>query len=154
MTRINHTSTVSDTSAPDVDRELPAYIKHLRFDENGLIPVIAQDHKTNKVLMVAWMNAQSLAMTVSRKEAVYYSRSRQRLWHKGEESGHTQHVHAIRTDCDGDVVLLSVEQRHGIACHTGREACFFFELSDNKQWQIVEPIIKSPESIYQASTLA
>jgi phosphoribosyl-AMP cyclohydrolase len=136
------------------DLETPAYIKHLRFDENGLIPVIAQDHKTNKVLMVAWMNAQSLAMTVSRKEAVYFSRSRQRLWHKGEESGHTQHVHAIRTDCDGDVVLLSVEQRHGIACHTGREACFFFELSDNKQWQIVEPIIKSPETIYQASTLA
>jgi phosphoribosyl-AMP cyclohydrolase len=154
MTRINHTPTVSDASAPDVDHELPAYIKHLRFDENGLIPVIAQDHKTNKVLMVAWMNAQSLAMTVSRKEAVYYSRSRQRLWHKGEESGHTQHVHAIRTDCDGDVVLLSVEQRHGIACHTGREACFFFELSDNKQWQIVEPIIKSPETIYQAGTLA
>jgi phosphoribosyl-AMP cyclohydrolase len=154
MTHITHTSTVSDTSAPDIDPELPAYIKHLRFDENGLIPVIAQDHKTNKVLMVAWMNAQSLAMTVSRKEAVYFSRSRQRLWHKGEESGHTQHVHAIRTDCDGDVVLLSVEQRHGIACHTGREACFFFELSDNKQWQIVEPIIKSPETIYQASTLA
>lgn len=140
---------------PTLSLDLPPdYIAHLRFDENGLIPVIAQDHKTNRVLMVAWMNAQALHMTVARKEAVYYSRSRQRLWHKGEESGHTQHVHAIRTDCDGDVILLSVEQRHGIACHTGREACFFYELSDNKQWQVVEPIIKSPETIYQASTLA
>jgi phosphoribosyl-AMP cyclohydrolase len=154
MTRISNTPNVPGASVPDAAADLPAYIKHLRFDENGLIPVITQDHKTNKVLMVAWMNAQALELTVARKEAVYFSRSRQRLWHKGEESGHTQHVHAIRTDCDGDVVLLSVEQRHGIACHTGREACFFFELSDNKQWQIVEPIIKSPETIYQASTLA
>jgi phosphoribosyl-AMP cyclohydrolase len=154
MTLISNPSNGPDASATEVDAALPAYIKHLRFDENGLIPVIAQDYKTNKVLMVAWMNAQALALTVARKEAVYFSRSRQRLWHKGEESGHTQRVHAIRTDCDGDVVLLSVEQRHGIACHTGREACFFFELSDNKQWQIVEPIVKSPETIYQTSTLA
>jgi phosphoribosyl-AMP cyclohydrolase len=130
------------------------WLKHIRFDADGLAPAIAQDHKTNKVLMVAWMNAESLAMTVRRKEAVYFSRSRQRLWHKGEESGHTQHVHNVRTDCDGDVILLTVEQRHGIACHTGREACFFYELSDNQQWQIVEPIIKSPETIYQANSLA
>jgi phosphoribosyl-AMP cyclohydrolase len=116
--------------------------------------VIAQDHKTHTVQMVAWMNAQALALTVARKEAVYYSRSRQKLWHKGEDSGHTQRVHAIRCDCDGDVLLLSVEQRHGIACHTGRQACFFFELSDNKHWQIVEPIIKSPDTIYAASHLA
>ncbi len=154
MTLTNSPSNAPEAFPPKVDVELPAYIKHLRFDENGLIPVIAQDHKTNKVLMVAWMNAQALALTVARKEAVYFSRSRQRLWHKGEESGHTQRVHAIRTDCDGDVVLLSVEQRHGIACHTGREACFFFELSDSKQWQIVEPIIKSPETTYQTSALA
>ena len=130
------------------------WLKHLHFDADGLIPAIAQDHKTNKVLMVAWMNAESLEMTVKRKEAVYFSRSRQRLWHKGEESGHTQHVHNVRTDCDGDVILLTVEQRHGIACHTGREACFFYELSDNKSWQIVEPIIKSPEAIYQGNSLA
>lgn len=130
------------------------WLKHIRFDADGLVPAIAQDHKTNKVLMVAWMNAESLAMTVTRKEAVYFSRSRQRLWHKGEESGHTQHVHNVRTDCDGDVILLTVEQRHGIACHTGREACFFYELSDNKSWQIVEPIIKSPETIYQGNSLA
>jgi phosphoribosyl-AMP cyclohydrolase len=130
------------------------WLKHLRFDADGLIPAIAQDHKTNKVLMVAWMNAQSLEMTVKRKEAVYFSRSRQKLWHKGEESGHTQFVHNVRTDCDGDVILLTVEQRHGIACHTGREACFFYELSDNHSWQVVEPIIKSPETIYQANSLA
>jgi phosphoribosyl-AMP cyclohydrolase len=139
------------SNASNTIDEIPAYIKHLRFDDNGLIPVIAQDHKTDKVLMVAWMNAQALAMTVARKEAVYYSRSRQKLWHKGEESGHTQRVHNIRADCDGDVLLLSVEQRHGIACHTGREACFFLELSDNHQWQIVEPVIKSPETIYNNS---
>jgi phosphoribosyl-AMP cyclohydrolase len=145
---------MTDLQTTNDTAELPDYIKHLRFDEHGLITAIAQDHKTNKVLMVAWMNAQSLAMTLARKEAVYFSRSRQRLWHKGEESGHTQHVHAIRTDCDGDVLLLSVEQRHGIACHTGREACFFYELSDNKQWQVVEPIVKSPESIYAAGHLA
>jgi phosphoribosyl-AMP cyclohydrolase len=130
------------------------WLKQIQFDADGLVPAIAQDHKTNKVLMVAWMNAESLAMTVKRKEAVYFSRSRQRLWHKGEESGHTQRVHSVRIDCDGDVVLLSVEQRHGIACHTGREACFFYELSDNQQWQVVEPIIKSPETIYQGNHLA
>jgi phosphoribosyl-AMP cyclohydrolase len=130
------------------------WLTHIRFDADGLVPAIAQDHKTNKVLMVAWMNAESLAMTVKRKEAVYFSRSRQRLWHKGEESGHTQHVHSVRTDCDGDVILLTVEQRHGIACHTGREACFFYELSDNNSWQIVEPIIKSPETIYHTNSLA
>lgn len=127
------------------------WLKHLRFDADGLIPAIAQDHKTNKVLMVAWMNAESLAMTVARKQAVYFSRSRQKLWHKGEESGHTQQVHSVRADCDGDVILLSVEQRHGIACHTGREACFFYELSDNLQWQVVEPILKSPDTIYHAT---
>jgi phosphoribosyl-AMP cyclohydrolase len=130
------------------------WLKQIRFDADGLVPAIAQDHKTNKVLMVAWMNAESLAITVKRKEAVYFSRSRQRLWHKGEESGHTQKVHSVRTDCDGDVILLSVEQRHGIACHTGREACFFYELSDNNRWQIVDPIIKSPEMIYQGTQLA
>jgi phosphoribosyl-AMP cyclohydrolase len=130
------------------------WLKQIRFDADGLVPAIAQDHKTNKVLMVAWMNAESLAMTVKRKEAVYFSRSRQKLWHKGEESGHTQHVLSVRTDCDGDVILLTVEQRHGIACHTGREACFFYELSDNQQWQVVEPIIKSPETIYQNNSIA
>jgi phosphoribosyl-AMP cyclohydrolase len=130
------------------------WLKQIRFDADGLVPAIAQDHKTSKVLMVAWMNAESLAITVKRKEAVYFSRSRQRLWHKGEESGHTQTVHSVRTDCDGDVILLSVEQRHGIACHTGREACFFYELSDNNRWQIVDPIIKSPEMIYQGTHLA
>ncbi len=136
------------TSQLDEADAVPAWIAHLKFDAQGLIPAIAQDHRSNKVLMVAWMNAQSLMMTMRRKQAVYFSRSRQALWHKGEESGHTQTVHSIRTDCDGDVILLSVEQRCGIACHTGREACFFYELSDNNQWQVVEPVLQNPASIY------
>ncbi len=143
--------------APEADvshLNVPAFAKHLRFDDQGLIPVIAQDYRSNKVLMVAWMNTQALALTVARKQAVYFSRSRQQLWHKGEESGHTQTVHSIRTDCDGDVILLAVEQRHGIACHTGRQVCFFYELTDNMQWQIVEPILKSPETMYQQHTSA
>jgi phosphoribosyl-AMP cyclohydrolase len=114
------------------------WLDTVRFDDKGLIPAIAQDHLTGKVLMFAWMN----------REAIYFSRSRNKLWHKGEESGHTQIVKSIRIDCDGDVVLLAVEQLHGIACHTGREACFFYELNDHHQWCIVEPVIKNPETIY------
>jgi phosphoribosyl-AMP cyclohydrolase len=140
-------ATIAELNALDA-AAMPAWISHLKFDEHGLIPAIAQDYQTNKVLMVAWMNPQALMMTVARKQAVYFSRSRQQLWHKGEESGHTQTVHSVRTDCDGDVILLSVEQRCHIACHTGREACFFYELSDNAQWQIVEPVMKNPELMY------
>jgi phosphoribosyl-AMP cyclohydrolase len=119
------------------------WIDRLRFDENGLIPAIAQDYQTHKILMVAWMNLDSLMMTVTSKQAVYYSRSRQKIWRKGEESGHTQSVHSIRTDCDGDVILLSINQNCGIACHTGRESCFFYELSSDLEWQAVEPILKN-----------
>lgn len=129
-------------------KPLPEWIKRLQFDHQGLIPAIAQDRYTHKILMVAWMSIESLIMTVNNKQATYYSRSRQKLWCKGEESGHTQTVYAIRTDCDGDVILLSIEQQGNIACHTGRESCFFYTLSNELQWQAVEPILKSPEQIY------
>ena len=131
----------------------PAWLAQVRFDALGLIPAIAQDHKTSKVLMLAWMNAEALAITARSQQATYYSRSRQKLWHKGEESGHTQTVHSLRMDCDGDVILLTVTQNHGIACHTGREACFFYELqgdanTGSARWQVVEPVLKNPETIY------
>ncbi len=118
------------------------------FNESGLIPAIAQDVESGQVLMVAWMNAEALSETVESGRAVYFSRSRQRLWRKGEESGHVQRIREIRLDCDGDVLLLSVEQEGGIACHTGRHHCFFRKLSDQGQWEICEPIIKSADLIY------
>ena len=124
------------------------WLDEVNFDENGLVPVIAQDHKTGKVLMFAWMNREALQLTDDKKQAVYWSRSRNKLWHKGEESGHTQIVHSIRIDCDEDVVLLSVEQAGGIACHTGRHNCFFKKL-ENGCWVIDQPIIKNPEDIYK-----
>ena len=126
-------------------------IDSLKFDENGLISAIIQDEKTNEVLMFAFMNREALAKTAELGEAVYFSRSRGRLWHKGEESGHIQKVHELRLDCDNDVVLMKVEQlghTPGIACHTGRHACFFQLLKDG-QWVTVEPVLKDPESIYK-----
>src|SRR5690606_7526540 len=107
---------------------LPAWLAQVRFDDQGLIPAIAQDADTGTVLMVAWMNAESLAETAHTGRAVYWSRSRGKLWRKGEESGHTQTVQQLRLDCDGDVVLMKVKQHGGIACHTGRESCFFRQL--------------------------
>lgn len=124
-------------------------INSLKFDEAGLIPAIAQDVQTGQNLMVAWMNAEAFEETVATKRATYFSRSRQRLWRKGEESGHVQHVKEIRLDCDGDVVLLRVEQVGGIACHTGRAHCFYRKLSDDGEWEDVETVIKAPEQIYQ-----
>jgi phosphoribosyl-AMP cyclohydrolase len=124
------------------------WLDEVKFDENGLIPAIAQDFKTGKVLMVAWMNRDALQQTESMKKAVYWSRSRGKLWRKGEESGHTQIVHGIRIDCDEDVILLSVEQLGGIACHTGRHNCFFKKL-ENGSWVIDQPIVKNPEDIYK-----
>lgn len=121
----------------------------LKFDDAGLIPAIAQDAETGQVLMVAWMNAEAFEETATTKRATYFSRSRQRLWRKGEESGHVQHVKEIRLDCDADVVLLSVEQVGGIACHTGRAHCFYKKLSDEGEWEDVESVIKPPEQIYQ-----
>ncbi len=129
-----------------------AWIDDVRFDAGGLIPAIAQDAHTGVILMVAWMNAESLAETAATRRAVYWSRSRQRLWRKGEESGHQQIVHEIRLDCDGDVILLKVEQKGGIACHTGRESCFFRRLDDkagDSSWTITDPVLKDPELIYK-----
>ena len=125
------------------------WLDNIRWDADGLVPAIAQDHQTGRVLMVAWMNREALAQTAQRNEAVYWSRSRQKLWHKGEESGHTQRVHEIRLDCDADVIVLQVEQRGGIACHTGRESCFYRVLKDG-EWQTVDAVLKDPAQIYGA----
>lgn len=125
-----------------------AWLDQIKWDERGLVPVIAQEAFTNRVLMFAWMNRESLALTVESGQAVYWSRSRNKLWRKGEESGHTQKVREIRLDCDEDVVLLRVEQVGGIACHTGRHNCFFRKL-ERGQWITVEPVIKNPGDIYE-----
>ena len=123
-------------------------IEELEFNEAGLIPAIAQDVQSGQVLMVAWMNADAVRETVETRQAVYFSRSRQRLWRKGEESGHVQLIRDIRLDCDGDVLLLAVEQKGGIACHTGRASCFFRTLNGEGEWQDCEPVLKAPEEIY------
>ncbi|MBU6436741.1 MAG: phosphoribosyl-AMP cyclohydrolase [Betaproteobacteria bacterium] len=132
------------------------WLDKVTWDAQGLVPAIAQEAGSNDVLMMAWMNREALARTAELGEAVYYSRSRGRLWHKGEESGHVQKVHEIRLDCDGDVVLLKVTQLGhdpGIACHTGRHACFFNRLErgprDELHWDEVEPVLKAPELIYK-----
>jgi phosphoribosyl-AMP cyclohydrolase len=119
----------------------------ISWSADGLIPVVAQEHNSGRVLMLAWMNREALATTIREGQAVYWSRSRRRLWRKGEESGHIQRVLEIRLDCDNDTLLLIVEQLGGIACHTGRESCFFQRLRDNR-WVAVDPILKSPEEIY------
>ena len=123
------------------------WLDEIRFDEKGLVPAITQDARSGKVLMMAWMSREALQLTAEKKEAVYWSRSRGKLWHKGEESGHTQKVVEIRFDCDEDVILLKVEQQGGIACHTGRESCFYRQLQGN-QWVEVERVIKDPVQIY------
>ncbi len=124
-----------------------SWLDEVNWDANGLVPAIAQDCGTKKILMVAWMNREALQLTNDTKQAVYWSRSRNKLWHKGEESGHIQKVHEIRVDCDEDVILLSVEQIGGIACHTGRHNCFFKRL-ENDHWLIDQPVIKDPKDIY------
>lgn len=127
------------------------WLDAVRWDADGLVPVIAQEAGSGDVLMFAWMNREALAATVARREAVYFSRSRQRLWHKGEESGHAQQVHEIRLDCDQDVVLLKVTQRGhepGIACHTGRHSCFYLR-HEGEDWVAVEPVLKDPATIYK-----
>lgn len=123
------------------------WLDEVNWDATGLVPAIAQEHGTGKVLMVAWMNREALQLTNDTKHAVYWSRSRNKLWHKGEESGHLQKVHEIRVDCDEDVILLSVEQVGGIACHTGRHNCFFKKL-ENGHWLVDQPVIKDPKDIY------
>jgi phosphoribosyl-AMP cyclohydrolase len=132
-------------TTPDQD-----YLDQLCWTSEGLLPAIAQDHQTGEILMMAWMNRESLALTVSEQRAVYWSRSRKKLWRKGEESGHVQHVKEIRMDCDADVIILKIEQVGGIACHTGRRSCFYRLLDKDGKWQTIEPVIKDPESIYNS----
>jgi phosphoribosyl-ATP pyrophosphohydrolase/phosphoribosyl-AMP cyclohydrolase len=129
------------------------WLDDIKFDAHGLIPAIAQDRETGRILMVAWMNKESLQLTAERRQGVYFSRSRQALWHKGESSGHTQDVHEIRLDCDGDVIVLQITQNGGIACHTGRESCFYRVLTP-EGWQTVDAVKKDPEAIYGAKAHA
>ena len=124
-----------------------SWLDEIKWDDRGLVPAIAQDAHTGRVLMFAWMDRAALAATAQTGEAVYYSRSRGRQWRKGEDSGHIQRVREIRMDCDNDVVLLKVEQVGGIACHTGRPACFFRRLVDGR-WETVEAVLKDPAEIY------
>lgn len=124
-----------------------SWLDQVAWTADGLVPVIAQEKDTGKILMFAWMNREALQLTRDTGHAVYFSRSRNKLWHKGEESGHTQIVHDIRLDCDDDVVLITVEQLGGIACHTGRHNCFFQQLQEDA-WVTVEPVIKDPKAIY------
>ncbi len=124
------------------------WLENLKWDAQGLIPAIAQDRDSGKILMVAWMNRESLRLTEELGHAVYWSRSRQKLWHKGEESGHVQNVAEIRTDCDNDVILLKIEQVGGIACHTGRESCFYQKLNAG-EWESIEPVLVDPNQIYK-----
>jgi phosphoribosyl-AMP cyclohydrolase len=124
------------------------WLNKVNWSEDGLVQVVTQEARSRAVLMVAWMNREALKLTAETSEAHYWSRSRKKLWHKGEESGHVQKVKEIRLDCDEDVLLLTVEQVGGIACHTGRHNCFFNKL-ENNQWIVVTPVIKSPEENYQ-----
>jgi len=126
-----------------------SWIHSIKWDSDGLVPVIAQDYKTNKVLMFAWMNEEALELTQKNKKAFYWSRSRKKIWKKGEESGHTQNVREIRLDCDGDVILIKIEQVENIACHTGRETCFYQKLDVKGIWVTDHVAIKEPKDIYK-----
>lgn len=132
------------TTTPSAD----AYLEQLGWTSDGLLPAIAQDHETGEILMMAWMNRESLALSVDEQRAIYWSRSRQKLWRKGEESGHVQLIKEIRLDCDADVIILKVQQVGEIACHTGRRSCFYRRL-ENGVWQTIEPVLKDPDSIYR-----
>lgn len=124
------------------------WLDSIKWDADGLVPAIAQETGTGTILMMAWMNRESLALTRQTGHAVYWSRSRRKLWHKGEESGHQQVVKALRIDCDADVVLMEVEQKGGIACHTGRHNCFYRELDAGGNWVEIAPVLKDPDAIY------
>lgn len=145
--KMNMTTTTQNACAENLAQD---WLDQVRWDEKGLVPVIAQEHGSGDVLMFAWMNKEALALTAQKGQAVYFSRSRNKLWHKGEESGNFQQVHSIRLDCDNDVVLLTITQLGhdpAIACHTGRHSCFFQKL-ENGQWTTVEPVLKDPTQIY------
>jgi phosphoribosyl-AMP cyclohydrolase len=139
---------MSGVPRPPADASAQAWLDAVRFDAAGLVTAIAQEAGSGRILMVAWMTREALAETARSGQAVYWSRSRGRLWRKGEASGHAQSVREIRLDCDGDVVLLEVEQAGGIACHTGRHSCFFSRLVEGR-WVVVEPVLRDPESIYR-----
>ena len=124
------------------------WLDSIHWDADGLVPAIAQDVHTQRILMMAWMNREALQLTVQEGRGIYWSRSRQRLWRKGEESGNVQQLHELRLDCDADVVILQVEQIGGIACHTGRQSCFYRVLKDG-QWQTVDAVIKDPKELYE-----
>ncbi|MBP8202615.1 MAG: phosphoribosyl-AMP cyclohydrolase [Pseudomonas sp.] len=123
------------------------WLDEINWNNDGLVPAIAQDHLTGRVLMMAWMNREALALTAREQRAIYWSRSRSKLWRKGEKSGHVQKLHELRLDCDADVVILMVEQIGGIACHTGRESCFY-RVYENAEWKTVDAVIKDPHAIY------
>ncbi len=125
-----------------------SWLGSVKWDSDGLVPAIAQDARSGRILMMAWMNREALQRSAELNQAVYWSRSRNRLWHKGETSGHVQHLSEIRLDCDADVIVLQVEQVGGIACHTGRESCFYRVLKDG-EWQVVDAVLKDPKDIYQ-----
>jgi phosphoribosyl-AMP cyclohydrolase len=125
-----------------------SWLGEIKWTTDGLVPALAQDYQTGQILMMAWMNHEALEATVAEGRAIYYSRSRQKLWRKGEESGHVQRLKEIRLDCDNDVILMQVEQIGGIACHTGREHCFYKRLEDG-EWVSVESVIKDPKEIYK-----
>ena len=128
-----------------------SWLDEINWDENGLVPAIAQDNQSGKILTLAWMNRDALSMTVNEGKAVYWSRSRQKIWIKGETSGHIQWIEEIRTDCDKDTLLLLVNQEGGIACHTGRQSCFFSRL-DKSGWEDVDPVLKDPKIIYKSTS--
>lgn len=134
-----------------MDKEMEtAWLDAVKWNDAGLVAVIAQDVVSHRILMMAWMNRESLALTVETGQAVYWSRSRQRLWRKGEASGNEQILCDLRLDCDGDTILISVKQKGGIACHTGRESCFYRQWDDS-QWKTIEPVIKDPKEMYRSS---
>ena len=124
------------------------WLDEVPWDKDGLVPVITQEFSTGRVLTLAWMNREALTLTADKGEATYWSRSRRKLWRKGEESGHTQKIREIRVDCDSDAILLRVDQTGGIACHTGRESCFFRKL-ENGRWVATDPVLKDPAAIYK-----
>ena len=126
-----------------------SWLDEIKWDDRGLIPAIAQDHETGEILMVAWMNRESIELSIKEQRAIYWSRSRQKLWRKGEESGNVQRLHQLRLDCDADVLLLEVEQIGGVACHSGRRSCFYRKLDvTSGEWVIDADVIKDPEELY------
>jgi phosphoribosyl-AMP cyclohydrolase len=149
-----HMTTDTDKENTTPTRNASTWLNKVKWDEQGLVPVIAQEAHSNDVLMFAWMNRTALAMTVELGEAVYWSRSRKKLWHKGEESGNIQKVLEIRIDCDQDVVLLKIEQGGGVACHTGRRSCFFQKLDPVLGWQATEPVLMDPAAMYADASKA